>query len=169
MKRIALVVGITLATATPATADIAHRITSSVALTVDAAASNATRVPSVYSVSGTNVTPSDGTTSGRIGGLSALSSGTAVGYSPTEATITTAGDAFSFSESFIEGDDVGTSTSVSSGVAASLPAWGSTVTSSGGVAGSLAGSVASDHALSITAGGAGTTAQAQTSVSLELQ
>jgi hypothetical protein len=29
--------------------------------------------------------------------------------------------------------------------------------------------VASDHALSITAGGAGTTAQAQTSVSLELQ
>ncbi len=119
MKRIALVVGITLATATPATADIAHRITSSVALTVDAAASNATRVPSVYSVSGTNVTPSDGTTSGRIGGLGALSSGTAVGYSPTEATITTSGDAFSFSESFIEGDDVGTSTSVSSGVAAS--------------------------------------------------
>ena len=169
MKRIALVVGITLATATPAAADIAHRITSSVALTVDAAASNATRVPSVYSVSGTNVTPSDGTTSGRIGGLGALTSGTAVGYSPTEATITTTGDAFSFSESFIEGVDVGTATSVSSGVAASLPAWGSTVTSSGGVAGSLAGSVASDHALSITAGGAGTTAQAQTSVSLELQ
>ena len=169
MKRIALVVGITLATATPAAADIAHRITSSVALTVDAAASNATRVPSIYAVSGTNVTPSDGTTSGRIGGLSALSSGTAVGYSPTEATITTAGDAFSFSESFIEGDDVGTSTSVSSGVAASLPAWGNTVTTSGGVAGSLAGSVASDHALSITAGGAGTQAQAQTSVSLELQ
>ena len=169
MKRIALVVGITLATATPATADIAHRITSSVALTVDAAASNATRVPSVYSVSGTNVTPSDGTTSGRIGGLGALSSGTAVGYSPTEATITTTGDAFSFSESFIEGDDVGTSTSVSSGVAASLPAWGNTVTSSGGVAGSLAGTGASDHALSIPAGGAGTTAQAQTTVSLELQ
>ena len=61
--------------AAPAQADIIHRISSSVQLNVESAASNATRVPSVYSVSGTNLTTTDGTTSGNIGRLAAFSAG----------------------------------------------------------------------------------------------
>ena len=38
---------------------------------------------------------------------------------------------------------------------------GSTTTSSGGLAGSLAGTIATDGAMTITAGGAGTTATGQ--------
>ena len=38
---------------------------------------------------------------------------------------------------------------------------GSTTTTAGGVAGSLAGTIASDHAIGLTAGGAGTTAIGQ--------
>lgn len=139
----------------PAKADVSHKIQSSISLTVDGAASAATRIGSTYSVSGNNVTLS------TPGGLGSLTPGAAVGYTPTSYTVTTAGDAFSFSESFIEGDATPSTTSVTSGVVGSLPMLGSTTTTSGGVAGSLAGTIASDHALTITAGGAGTTAVGQ--------
>ncbi len=42
-----------------------------------------------------------------------------------------------------------------------LPMLGNTTTSSGGVAGTLAGTIASDSAMTLTAGGAGTTAIGQ--------
>ena len=63
--------------AAPAHADITHKISSSVQLTVDAAASQATRLGSTYSVSGSNITI------GTEGGLGTLTSGSAVGYSAT--------------------------------------------------------------------------------------
>ena len=78
MKRLLALAAASSLLAAPAQADIIHRISSSVQLSVDAAASNATRVPSVYSVSGTNLTTTDGTTSGNIGRLSAFSAGTAL-------------------------------------------------------------------------------------------
>mgnify|MGYP003141387248 CR=1 FL=1 len=142
--------------AAPAQADLVHRIQTSVQLSVDAAASNATRVPSVYSVSGENLTTSDGTTSGNIGGLSSFTAGSSVGFTGTESSVKTAGESFTFSESFIEGDKPSTGSTVSSGVVGTLPTFGNTVTSSGGVAGSLAGTVGTDGAITITAGGAGT-------------
>ena len=69
----------------------------------------------------------------------------------------------SYSESYTEGDDVPTvlSTTVTSGVVPALPVFGNTTTTSGGVAGTLAGTIATDGALTITAGGAGTTAIGQ--------
>ncbi len=140
----------------PVQADIIHRIQTSVQLGVDAAASNSTRVPSVYSVSGENLTTSDGTTSGNIGGLSSFTAGSSVGFTGTESSVKVAGDSFTFSESFIEGDKPSTGSTVSSGVVSTLPTFGNTVTSSGGVAGSLAGTVGTDGAITITAGGAGT-------------
>ncbi len=90
--------------------------------------------------------------------LGALSSGTALGYTPGAFSVTTAGDSFTYSESFIEGDDVPSvlSTTVTSGVVPALPVFGNVTTTSGGVAGTLAGSIATDGAISITAGGAGT-------------
>tara|TARA_Y100000004_G_scaffold130359_1_gene146999 strand:+ start:219 stop:707 length:489 start_codon:yes stop_codon:yes gene_type:complete len=162
MTRALLVLGITLAAAMPAKADITHKIQSSIQLTVDGAASQASRIGSTLSVSGSNVSLDTAPA------LGTLTSGSAVGYTPGAFSITTAGDAFSYSESFIEGDDTPSATSVSSGIA-DLPAFGNTTTTSGGVAGSLAGSISSDGTMSITAGGAGTTAigQVVTSISVE--
>jgi len=156
MKTAFLVFGITFF-ALPSHADITHKIQSSVSLSVDGAGSVAIRQPSSMAISGSNVTL-DTTPA-----LGTLTSGTALGYTPGAFSITTAGDSFSYSESYIEGDDVPAvlSTTVTSGVVPSLPAFGNTTTTSGGVAGSLAGTIATDGALTITAGGAGTSAIGQ--------
>ena len=160
MKR-ALFVAVTLLAAAPAQADITHKIQSSIQLNVDAAASAATRINTSYSVQGNNVSTTDGTTSGVVGGLGAVTNGI-----PSVTTITasqaTSGNSFSFSQSYLEGDSTATtSTTVTSGVVGSLPLYGSTTTTAGGVAGSLAGTIGSNHDLTITAGGAGTSATGQ--------
>ena len=163
MKRLALVLGITLF-AVPVQADITHKIQSSVSLSVDGAGSVAIRQPSSLAISGNNVTLDTASK------FTAFSSGTALGYTPGAYSITTAGDAFSYSESYTEGDDVPAvlSTTVTSGVVPALPIFGSTTTTSGGVAATLSGSLASDNAMSITAGGAGTQAIAQIITELKI-
>ena len=157
MRRFLFVSCLTFFAVSPASADITHAIKSSISLTVDGAASQANRIGSSLSVSGSNVTL------GTPPVLGTLTSGTALGYTPGAYSITTAGDSFSYSESYIEGDDVPTvlSTTVTAGVVPALPIFGNTTTTSGGVAGTLAGTLATDGALTITAGGAGTTAIGQ--------
>lgn len=139
--------------AAPAYADVTHKLSTSVQLTVDAAASQATRIGSTYSVSGNNLTIT------TEGGLGSLTSGTAVGYTPTDYTAPST--AFTFTESFIQGDNVPTGTTVTSGVVGSLPSYGNVTTTAGGVAGSLAGTITTAGAVSLTAGGAGTSATGQ--------
>ena len=156
MKKALLALAASLLAA-PARADITHKIQSSVSLSVDGAGSVAIRQPSSMAVSGSNVTLGTAPT------LSSLTSGTALGYTPGAYSITTAGDSFSYSESYTEGDDVPTvlSTTVTAGVVPALPVFGNTTTTSGGVAGTLAGTIATDGAITVTAGGAGTTAIGQ--------
>ncbi len=157
MRRFLFVSCLTFFAASPASADITHAIKSSISLTVDGAASQATRLPSTLSVSGSNVTL------GTVPKFGSYSAGTALGYTPGEFTITTAGDSFSYTESFLGGDNTPTalSTTVTAGVVPALPTFGNTTTTAGGVAGTLAGTLATDGAMSITAGGAGTSAVAQ--------
>lgn len=157
MRRFLFVSCLTFFAISPASADITHAIKSSISLTVDGAGSISTRLPSTMAVSGSNVTLGTAPT------LGTLTSGTALGYTPGDYSITTAGDSFSYSESYIEGDDVPTvlSTTVTAGVVPAMPIFGSNTTTSGGVAGTLAGTIATDGALTITAGGAGTTAIGQ--------
>ena len=160
MKKLISVAALAALFSAPAQADIIHRIQTSVQLSVDAAASNATRVPSVYSVSGTNLTTTDGNTSGNIGGLATYSSGAAPGFTGTTASVKVAGEDFSFTESYQLGDGAYAGTSVSAGVVGTLPGFGNTVTSAGGVAGTLAGTV-DGPTITITAGGAGTSVTGQ--------
>ena len=157
MRRFLFVSCLTFFAVSPASADITHAIKSSISLTVDGAASQATRLPSTLSVSGSNVTLG---TAPKFGSYSA---GTALSYTPGVFTVTTAGDSFSYSESFIGGDNTPTvlSTTVTAGVVPALPTFGNTTTTAGGVAGTLAGTLATDGAMTITAGGAGTAAVAQ--------
>ena len=141
--------------AAPANADLITKHSTSVQLTVDAAASQATRLGSSYSVSGSNV-------SATLGGLTAPASASAAATMNSGTySQTTDGSAFSFTETFNQGDAIPTGTTVSSGVASSLPAFGSVTTTSGGVAGALAGTIDSAGVMSLTAGGAGTSATGQ--------
>ena len=157
MRRFLFLSCLTFFAVSPASADITHAIKSSISLTVDGAASQSIRQPSSLAVSGSNVTL------GTPPKLGTLTSGTALGYTPGVYSITTAGDSFSYTESYIEGDDVPTvlSTTVTAGVVPALPIFGNTTTTAGGVAGTLAGTIATDGAITITAGGAGTTAIGQ--------
>ena len=146
----------------PVKADLIHRLTSSTSLTVDGALTVGTRLGSTYAVSGSNVEVASG---GAFGGLTAPTSVTAAS-AMTEGSydITTDGSAFSFSESFTYGDAVnaiGSGVDVGSGVVADMPAYGSLQTNSGGVAGTLAGTITSAGAVTLTAGGAGTNATGQ--------
>ena len=146
----------------PAKADLVHRLSTSTSLTVDGALTVGTRLGSTYAVSGSNVEVGSG---GAFGGLTAPTSVTAASTMTEGAyDITTDGSAFSFSESFTYGDAVnpmGTGVDVSSGIVADMPAYGVVQTNSGGVAGTLAGTISSAGAIALTAGGAGTNATGQ--------
>ena len=148
--------------ASPVRADLIHRLTTSTQLSVDGAATQATRIGSTYSVSGNNIT------AGTMGGLTKASGDSAATAAASQTqgayTVTTAGSAFSLTESFVMGDAVnpiGTGVDVSTGIVADMPAYGSVTTQSGGVAGSLAGTITSAGVMTLTAGGAGTTATGQ--------
>ena len=103
------------------------------------------------------------------GGLGTLSAGDAVGYTAADYSIVNAGESFSLSESFIEGDATPTNLTIGSGVAAALPVLGSTTSFAGGVAGSLAGTIDSAGTLTLTAGGAGTQALGQFTSEIQVQ
>ena len=143
-------------------ADLTHRLSTSTQLSVDGAATQSSRIGSTYTVSGNNIT------AGTMGGLTKATGDTATTAAATQTqgvyTVTTAGSAFSLSESFVHGDAVapiGSGVDVTSGIVADMPAYGEVVTQSGGVAGSLAGTITSAGVMTLTAGGAGTTATGQ--------
>ena len=154
----------------PARADLTHRMTSSTQLSVNGAYTDATRIGSTYTVSGSNIKVASG--DDHFGKLLAPSNNAAATLDPGTYDINTAGSAFSFSESFTAGDSVnpiGTGVDVASGVVADMPAYGETLTMSGGVAGSLAGTITSAGVTTLTAGGAGTTATGQFVTEIELR
>jgi hypothetical protein len=138
--------------ALPAQADLTHTITSSAQLTVNAGITQAERIGSSFSISGTGVDTTDGTTVNTVS-VGTITSGV---YAPgtIAATQDTPGNSFSFSQSYTQGDAVPTS-AVTTGNAANF----SDVTShAGGTAGDLAGTITTAGAVTLTAGGSGTVA-----------
>ena len=99
MKRSLIALGMILMTASAANAGgIVSKHASSVQLTVDAARSTATRIGSSFSISGSNIDTTDGTTANTVS-AGTITSGV---YSPgtIAATQDTPGAAFSFSQSY---------------------------------------------------------------------
>ena len=144
-----------------AKADLTHRMTSSTQLTVNGAYTDASRVGSTYTVSGSNIKVA---TDAHFGKLTAGTATAAATLDVGAYDVNTAGSAFSFSESWTQGDAtnaIGAGVDVTSGVVADMPAYGNTLTMSGGVAGTLAGTITSAGVTTLTAGGAGTTATGQ--------
>ena len=146
----------------PANADLVHRLTTSTQLSVDGAATVANRVGSTYAVSGNNIKVASA--DDHFGKLVTPSGTAAATLDAGTYDINTAGSAISFSESFTSGDAVapiGSGVDVSAGVVADMPAFGNVTTQSGGVAGNLAGTITSAGVMTLTAGGAGTSATGQ--------
>ena len=145
----------------PARADLTHRMTSSTQLQVNGAYTDATRIGSTYTVSGSNIKVE---TDAHFGKLTAGTATAAATLDVGAYDVNTAGSAFTFSESWTQGDvvnPIGSGADVTSGVVADLPAYGEVLTMSGGVAGDLAGTITSAGVTTLTAGGAGTTATGQ--------
>ena len=155
MKKTLILFGLLLFASPAYAGGIVSKHASSVQLTVDAARSTATRVGSSFSISGSNVDTTDGTT------VNTVSAGTITSgvYAPgtIAATQDTPGAAFSFSQSYTQGDAVpGAAPTVGD-----VPNFGSITSYTAGTAGSLAGTVTSAGVLTVTAGGAGSSAVGQ--------
>ena len=159
MKHTLLVLGITLLAA-PAQADLTHRLSSSVQLDVGAASSRAIRVGNSYSISGsgvdTSVTAGGNTTADALGGLGAATNGVNAITIP-DATQKTAGNAFTYSTSFTQGDLVPTSAPT----VGEVPAFGDVTSTAAGTNTGLAGTITSAGAITISPGAGNTSAIGQ--------
>ena len=128
--------------------DIQSKITSSVKLESLSAATSADKIGSSYSISGTNITTTSGDAA-SVGGFGSVTSGVPAVTMPS-ATQTTAGETFSFTQSYLEGD----------ATAGSAPTVG-TVSNFSDLTSTAAGSVGTaavtldHHTMSLT-GGTGT-------------
>ena len=162
MNRSLLVLGITLAAALPARADLTHKIQSSVQLDVGGASSRAIRVGNSYSISGQGVSTTDGSTAGVVGGLGAHTNGVGA-LTTVTASQATSGNAFSFSNSYTIGDTIPTSAPT----VGEVPAFGDVTSTAGGTAGDLAGTITTAGAVTVTPGNSNTSAVGQIIVELQ--
>ena len=155
MKKLLPLVMILMTASAANAGGLVHKMSSSVQLTVDTARSTATRLGSQYSISGSNVNTTDGTTAGTIS-AGTITSGV---MSPGNiaATQATNGEAFSYSQSYLQGDAIPTSAPTVGAVGN----FGSITSYASGTAGDLAGTIATDGGITLTAGGAGTSAVGQ--------
>ena len=155
MKKLIPVVMILMTAGAANAGGLVTKHASSVQLTVDAARSTATRVGSSYAISGSGVNTTDGTTAGTIS-AGTISSGL-LDPGTISATQATNGNSFSYSQSFTQGDAVPTAAPT----VGDVPNFSSLTSYTAGTAGNLAGTVGTTGALTVTAGGAGTTATGQ--------
>ena len=141
--------------ASPVRADLTSRFTSSVQLQVNAAATQMQRVGNSYSISGNNVDTTDGTTANTIS-AGTITSGV---YAPgtIAAVQDDPGESFSFTQAYTQGDALDT-TGPDIG---DVSAYSDQLSTAAGTKDTLAGTVTSQGALTVTAGGAGTTATGQ--------
>ena len=100
MKKLLLLAALCVPSA--AYCDIQSKITSSVKLESLSAATSADKIGSSYSISGTNITTTSGDAA-SVGGFGSVTSGVPAVTMPS-ATQTTAGETFSFTQSYLEGD-----------------------------------------------------------------
>ena len=139
----------------PAFADITHKLSSSIQLQVNAAATQVERIGSSYSVSGNGVDTTDGTT------VNTVSAGTITSGVMAPGTIAVTqyvpGASFSYSQTYMQGDAV----SQSAPSVGAVSNFSDQVSTASGTAGDLAGTITTAGVMTLTAGGAGTVATGQ--------
>ena len=162
MKRLLFVFTL-LSIGLPVRADITHKLSSSVQLQVNAAATQVERIGSSWSVSGNGVDTTDGTT------VNTVSAGTITSGVMSPGTIAATQDVpgatFSYSATYVQGDAV----SQSAPTVGQVGNFSDQVSTAAGTAGDLAGTITSAGVMTITAGGAGTVATGQHVTELSIQ
>ena len=144
--------------------EVRNVITDSVQLTVNGSATQTSRLGSSYNVSGSNVSVTE------LGGISAGTAGTAMTITDGDYEIGTDESAFTFSESGITGDSLVTTQSVANTIDqfSTHNTYGELTTTTGGTKGTLAGTLSATGIATVTAGGQGTTALGQRTVTLSV-
>ena len=165
MRKLALAGGVLLFFGTAANAgEIQSVITDSVQLTVNGASVTSTVTPTTYAVSGSGI---DATT---FGGTSQTQSGATASITAGDYDLSEDGAAFTFSESISVGQQGATTQAVDAtlGTFDSVTTFGNQTVIAGGTAGDLAGTLDADGVPTLTAGGQGTTALGQRTMSLSV-
>ncbi len=102
LRRFLLLSSILFAFGSSAKADLTHRMTSSIQLQTNSAATQVSRIGSTYTSSGSGVTldvGGGGSADGNVGGIGTLTDGVGQGSVAT-ATQTSAGGSYTFSQSY---------------------------------------------------------------------
>ena len=161
MKKAFLLFGMILMSGTAARADLTHRLSSSTQLQVDAGYTSVSRAGNSYSTSGsgvsTTITPSGGSATNDLGGISAVSTAGVATFALPDVAQTTQGNAYSFTQNITTGDAIVTTAADVGDVLG----YSNIVSTAPGTAGSLAGTILSSGAMTLTAGGSGTSATGQ--------
>ena len=155
MKKVLIAFGMLLMTTPVYAGGIVSKHATSVQLSVDAATTTASRVGSSFSIAGSNIDTTDGSTANTVS-AGTITSGV---YSPgtIAAKQDTPGGCILVQSILYSGDAIPTS-APTIGTVSNLTGQ---VSSTSGVAGDLAGTVTSANILTVTAGGAGSTAIGQ--------
>ena len=140
---------------TAAFADMTSTITSSVQIEVMSGATAADRVGNSYSVSGSGVTTTDGTTAGVVGGLGATPNGVN-SFTTITASQSTSGENFQFTQSYLEGDAVPSSAPT----AGTVSNFSDLTSTAAGALGNGAATI-DNHVISVTGGDAGSSITGQ--------
>ena len=130
----------------PAYADMTNSISSSVKFESVSAASMADKIGSSYSISGNNVTTVDSNSASTLGGFGSTTSGVPSVTFPS-ATQATSGEAFSFTQSYTEGD----ATPGSSITVGTVPNFSDLTSTSAGSVGTAAVAI-DNHTITLTPG-----------------
>jgi len=161
MKKAILLFGMILMSGTAARADLTHRLSSSTQLQVDAGYTQVSRAGNNYTTSGsgvsTTITPSGGSATSDLGGISAVSTAGVATFALPDVAQTTQGNAYSFTQNITTGDAIVTTAADVGDVLG----YSNVVSTAPGTAGSLAGTIGTSGAMAITAGGSGTVATGQ--------
>ena len=161
MKKAILLFGMILMSGTAARADLTHRLSSSTQLQVDAGYTQVSRAANSYSTSGsgvsTTITPANGSATSDLGGIQSVSTAGAATFALPDAAQTTQGNAYSFTQSVSMGDSIVTTAADVGDVLG----YSNIVSTAPGTKDTLAGTISSAGAMTITAGGSGTSATGQ--------
>jgi len=162
MKRVLFLFTL-LSIATPVRADITHKLSSSIQLQVNAAATQVERIGSSFSVTGNGVDTTDGNTASTVS-VGTITSGV---YNPgtIAATQDVPGAAFSYTQSYTQADAVSTSAPT----VGTVGNFSTQVSTAAGSKDTLAGTITSAGVMTLTAGGAGTVATGQHVTELSIQ
>ena len=144
-----------------ARADLTHKLTSSVQLQVDAGYTQVSRAGNSYSTSGsgvsTTITPSGGSAASNLGGISAVSTAGVATFALPDVAQTTQGNSYSFTQNITTGDAIVTTAADVGDVLG----YSNIVSTAPGTKDTLAGTLGTSGAMTLTAGGSGTSATGQ--------